>query len=124
RVGALRGDKRTSGIVQGEGGFAVLLEREESLRRRGARPLARLSGLAMAGAPCEPYRFTADRQAIERAVRGALDDAGASPDGIDMVFPSRNGVTEMDQAEEDVLRRVFATPPPAVSVKDAIGEMA
>jgi 3-oxoacyl-[acyl-carrier-protein] synthase II len=124
RVGALRGDKRTSGIVQGEGGFAVLLETEESLRRRGARPLARLSGLAMAGAPCEPYRFTADRQAIERAVRGALDDAGASPDAIDLVFPSRNGVTEMDEAEEDVLRRVFATPPPAVSVKDAIGEMA
>src|SRR5438445_261716 len=47
RVGALRGDKRASGIVQGEGGFAVLLETDESLRLRGARPLARLTGLAM-----------------------------------------------------------------------------
>jgi 3-oxoacyl-(acyl-carrier-protein) synthase len=124
RVGALKGEKRTSGIVQGEGGFAVLLETEESVRSRGARPLARLSGLAMAGAPCEPYRFTPDLPAIERAVRGALDDAGVSPGQIDLLFPSRNGVAEMDRAEEEVLRRVFAAQPPAVSVKDAIGEMA
>jgi 3-oxoacyl-[acyl-carrier-protein] synthase II len=124
RVGALKGEKRTSGIVQGEGGFAVLLETEESLRSRGARPLARLSGLATAGAPCEPYRFTPDLPAIERAVRGALDDAGVSPGQIDLLFPSRNGVTEMDRAEEEVLQRVFAAAPPAVSVKDAIGEMA
>jgi 3-oxoacyl-[acyl-carrier-protein] synthase II len=124
RVGALKGEKRTSGIVQGEGGFAVLLETEESVRSRGARPLARLSGLGMAGAPCEPYRFTPDLPAIERAVRGALDDAGASPGQIDLLLPSRNGVTEMDRAEEEVLQRVFAAAPPAVSVKDAIGEMA
>ena len=124
RVGALKGEKRASGIVQGEGGFAVLLEAEESVRSRGARPLALLSGLAMAGAPCEPYRFTPDLSAIERAVRGALDDAGVSPDQIDLLLPSRNGVVEMDRAEEDVLQRVFSKPPPAVSVKDAIGELA
>ena len=124
RVGALRGQMRASGIVQGEGGFAVLLETEESLRRRGARPLARLAGLAMAGAPCEPYRFTPDLSAIERAVRGALDDAGISPAQVDLLLPSRNGVAEMDRAEEQVLQRVFGTPPAAVSVKDAIGEMA
>jgi 3-oxoacyl-(acyl-carrier-protein) synthase len=57
-------------------------------------------------------------------VRGALNDAGASPGQIDLLFPSRNGVVEMDRAEEEVLRRVFAAQPPAVSVKDAIGEMA
>jgi 3-oxoacyl-(acyl-carrier-protein) synthase len=83
-----------------------------------------LTGLAMAGAPCEPYRFTPDRQAIERAVRGALDDAGVSPGQIDLLLPSRNGVVEMDRAEEEVLGLVFETAPPAVSVKDAIGEMA
>ena len=37
RVGALRGRARSSGIVQGEGGFAVLLESQESVERRGAR---------------------------------------------------------------------------------------
>jgi 3-oxoacyl-(acyl-carrier-protein) synthase len=124
RVGALRGEKRRSGIVQGEGGFAVLLERDEDARERGAVPLAAVPGIAMAGSPCEPYRFTADRKAVEKTIRGALADAGVEPSGIDLVFPSRNGVLEVDAAEEEVLRSVFGKPPRSVSVKDAIGEMA
>lgn len=124
RVGALRGERRRSGIVQGEGGFAVLLEREEDARERGAVPLAAVAGLAMAGSPCEPYRFTADRETIEKTLRAALADAGVGPADIDLVLPSRNGVLEMDAAEEEVLRSVFGTPPRSVSVKDAIGEMA
>ncbi len=124
RVGALKGEKRASGIVQGEGGFAVLLESEESARGRGARPLARVSGVSMAGVPSEPYRFTPDCGAIERAVSGALNDTGVSPAEIDLVLPSRNGVALMDRAEEEVLRAVFGRPPAAVFVKDAIGEMA
>jgi 3-oxoacyl-(acyl-carrier-protein) synthase len=124
RVGALKGEKRSSGIVQGEGGFAVLLETEENARQRGGRPLARLTGLSMAGVPSEPYRFNPDRGAIERCVRAALDDAGVSPDEIDLLFPSRNGVTEMDRVEEETLRAVFGSLPRTISVKDAIGEMA
>lgn len=124
RVGALQGEKRSSGIVQGEGGFAVLLETEESVRERGGRPLARVTGLAMAGVPSEPYRFNPDRGAIERCIRAVMDDAGLAPGQIDILFPSRNGVTEMDRAEEEVLRAVFGSLPRAVSVKDAIGEMA
>jgi 3-oxoacyl-[acyl-carrier-protein] synthase II len=124
RVGALRGERRRSGIVQGEGGFAVLLEREEDARERGAVPLAAVAGLAMAGSPCEPYRFTADRETIEKTLRAALADAWVEPADIDLVLPSRNGVLEMDAAEEEVLRAVFGTPPRSVSVKDAVGEMA
>jgi 3-oxoacyl-(acyl-carrier-protein) synthase len=124
RVGALRGDKRGSGIIQGEGGFAVLLETEESARERGVGPLAAVTGLATTGAPCEPYRFVADRRAIERTIRRALEDAGLSPSMIDMVLPSRNGVLAVDRAEEEVLSSVFGHRPTSVSVKDAIGEMA
>ena len=124
RVGALRGSKRASGIVQGEGGFAVLLEEEESARRRGAKPLARLCGIAAAGVPSEPYKFAPDPSAVERAVRGALADAGLDPCAIDLFFPSRNGVLDMDRTEEEVMRSIFGTAPRAISVKDAIGEMA
>ena len=124
RVGALRGEKRRSGIVQGEGGFAVLLETEESSRTRGVQPLAAVTGLAMAGAPCEPYRFSPDRRAMERTVRGAIEDAGLTASQIDLVLPSKNGVLEMDRVEEEVLGAVFGGAPRSVSVKDAIGEMA
>lgn len=124
RVGALRGEKRTSGIVQGEGAFAVVLETGERVRARGARPLARLTGIAVGGVPTEPYKFAPDSAAIERTIRGALADAGALPEEIGLWFPSRNGVVEMDRAEADVVKRVFGEAPRAVSVKSAVGEMA
>jgi 3-oxoacyl-(acyl-carrier-protein) synthase len=125
RVGALKGAKRASGIVQGEGAFVVLLEDEPSARARGATPLARLTGIATAGVASEPYRFAPDARAIGRAIRGALADAGRSPGDVDLWLPSRDGVVEMDRAEADVMRSIFGERLPAeLSVKDAIGEMA
>jgi 3-oxoacyl-(acyl-carrier-protein) synthase len=125
RVGALRGEKRESGIVQGEGGFAVLLEGEEDARARNAHPLARLAGIGTAGVPTEPYRFAPDRAAVARSIRGALAAAGVDPRDVHVLLPSRNGVTEMDRAEEDVTRELFGdAAPPSIRVKDAIGEMA
>lgn len=125
RVGALSGERRASGIIQGEGGFAVLLENEDDARARGVRPLARLAGVGTAGVPTEPYRFAPDRPAMERAMRGALSAAKAEPRDIQLWFPSRNGVVEMDRLEESVACELFGgTPPPAIEVKRAIGEMA
>jgi 3-oxoacyl-(acyl-carrier-protein) synthase len=125
RVGALRGERRTSGIVQGEGAFVILLEHEASARARGAQPLARLSGIATAGVASEPYRFAPDPAAIGRAIRGALQDAGASPADVDLWLPSRDGVVEMDRAEGEVMREIFGGRiPTELAVKDAIGEMA
>lgn len=125
RVGALRGEKRASGIVQGEGAFVLLLEEEASARARGAKPLARLAGIATAGVASEPYRFAPDAAAIGRAIRGALDDAGAAPGDIDLWLSSRDGVEEMDRAEAEVMRAIFgAELPRELAVKDSIGEMA
>ncbi|HEY7113051.1 MAG TPA: beta-ketoacyl synthase N-terminal-like domain-containing protein [Thermoanaerobaculia bacterium] len=124
RVSALRGQKRSSGIVQGEGAFAVLLEDEESARRRGGRPLARLAGLGAAGVPTDPYRFAPDPDAMTRAMAGALEAAGAAPADIGLLFPSRDGVEDMDAAEAEALGRLFGSPPPQIEVKRAIGEMA
>jgi 3-oxoacyl-[acyl-carrier-protein] synthase II len=124
RVGALRGDRRASGIVQGEGAFAVVLETPESAARRGARRLAVLYGIAAAGVPSEPYRFAPDPRSIGRAVRGALADAGREPADIGLWLPSRNGVEEMDRAESETMCGIFGSLPPTLLVKDAIGEMA
>ena len=125
RVGALRGEERESGIVQGEGGFAVLLESEENARARGAPLLARLAGIGTAGVPTEPYRFAPDSAAIARAIRGALSAASAGPADVDIFLPSANGVVEMDRAEAAVMSEIFGGAlPAAIRVKDAVGEMA
>ena len=126
RVGALRGEKRASGIVQGEGAFVVLLEDEGERagpRRAGRSPA--WPGIATAGVPSEPYRFAPDAAAIGRAIRGALDDAGARPADIGLWLSSRDGVDEMDRAEAEVMRSIFGESlPRELAVKDAIGEMA
>lgn len=125
RVGALRGERRGSGIVQGEGAFVILVEEEKAARARGAAPLARVAGIATAGVASEPYRFAPDPAAMERAIRGALEDAGSRPADVDLWLPSRDGVVEMDRAEAEAMERVFGRQlPRAVAVKDAIGEMA
>lgn len=125
RVGALRGEKRASGIVQGEGAFVLLLEEEAAARGRGATPLARLSGIATAGVASEPYRFAPDPRAMERAIRGALDDAGAAAGSVDLWLSSRDGIADMDRAEVEAMRSVVGGRlPRELSVKDAIGEMA
>ncbi len=125
RVGALRGEKRASGIVQGEGAFVLLLEDEAAALGRGARGLARLSGIATAGVASEPYRFAPDPPAMARAIRGALAGAGSAPGTVDLWLSSRDGIAEMDRAEVEAMRSVFGDRlPREVSVKDAIGEMA
>jgi 3-oxoacyl-(acyl-carrier-protein) synthase len=125
KVGALRGEKRESGIVQGEGAFVILVEEEQHARARGARLLARVAGIGTAGVPSEPYRFAPDPAAMERAIRGALADAQAAPETIDLWLLSRDGVVEMDRAEARAIEAVFGRKPPReLAVKDAIGEMA
>jgi len=64
---------------------------------------------------------------MERAMRGALGDAGAEPGDVDLWLSSRDGVREMDQAEAQAASAVFggqSKVPRELSVKDAIGEMA
>jgi 3-oxoacyl-[acyl-carrier-protein] synthase II len=123
-VGALRGQRRSSGYVQGEGGFVLLVESEETARARGARVLARLAGIGTAAAPAQPWRFVGDPEVVARVIRAALADAGVEPGEIGLWLPSRNGVTEMDHAEDEAAREVFGSLPPSIAVKDAIGEMA
>ena len=122
---ALRGEKLSSGVVQGEGCYVLLLEPEDLAARRQARPLCRVSGFAFASTPSAPYRFAADDGAAERAMCGALARAGADPGRVDLLMLSRNGRVEMDEAEQRALARLFGSRRiEAVAVKDEIGEMA
>ena len=120
---ALRGSRRPSGIVQGEGCFVLFLEREDSATERGASALARLAGYAFAGSPSPPYAYAGDDAAAERAMREALERSGAAPSDVDLVMPSANGRAEIDAMERRVLARVVGAKP-SVAVKQAIGEMA
>lgn len=116
-------DVTRNGMVLGEGACFLLLEPEDAARARGARPLAVVEGAALGRAPVAPHGIPRDPAPLARTVLRAIESAGATPDAIDAVFASANGSQALDAVEAAALWIAFkGVPPPAFSVRGAIGE--
>ena len=75
-------DADRDGFVMSEGAGAVILESPEHAERRGAEPIARVSGY---GRSTDAYHVTApdiEGRGVERAMRLALEDAGLSAEEV------------------------------------------
>ncbi|MGJ3558707.1 hypothetical protein ACR6C2_06115 [Streptomyces sp. INA 01156] len=94
------------GFVPAEGGALLVVEDEERARGRGAPVRATLAGHAATFTGAS--RWEESREGLARAIRGALDEAGAAPEEIDVVFADAMGVWEADRAE-------------ALAIADALG---
>ncbi|ATW51153.1 ketosynthase chain-length factor [Streptomyces peucetius] len=94
------------GFVPGEGGAMLVVEDEEAARGRGARIRATVAGHAATFTGAS--RWEESREGLARAIRGALDAAGCSPEEIDVVFADALGLPEADRAE-------------ALAIADALG---
>ncbi|MER6615963.1 ketosynthase chain-length factor [Streptomyces xantholiticus] len=94
------------GFVPGEGGAMLVVEDDEAARGRGARIRATVAGHAATFTGAS--RWEESREGLARAIRGALDAAGCSPEEIDVVFADALGLPEADRAE-------------ALAIADALG---
>ncbi|MFF2147363.1 ketosynthase chain-length factor [Kitasatospora sp. NPDC058190] len=85
------------GFAPAEGGAMLLLEDEQSARRRGATIRAHLAGhgATFTGAS----RWEQSRNGLAAAIRIALDEARTAPEEIDVVFADALGVPAADRAE-------------------------
>ncbi len=97
--------KNRSGLVLGEGAGVLVLESWDHATARGAPILAEMRGFGMsadAGDPVAP-----DQDGAERAMRAALDDAGANPE--DIAYINAHGTATMlnDATETRAIRGVF-----------------
>ena len=110
------------GYVLAEGCSVVLLEDAASARSRGARPWARLAGVASAGSPVSPQQRRARPGEIAANVRAALADGDLPPSRVGLVHASANGVPWIDAAEEAALAEVFGTAPRIERIKLQAGE--
>ncbi len=117
-------DKKRNGFVLGEGGGALVLEREDFARSRGARIIARLFGSANC---CDAYNPVAPEQSgagAARCISLALADAGIKPGDIDYINAHGTATLMGDIAESSALRLVFGDMPVSVSsTKGATGHM-
>jgi minimal PKS chain-length factor (CLF/KS beta) len=97
-------DTDADGYVPGEGAAMFVVERADSARERGARPYGEIAGYA---ATFDPPPGSGRPPTLVRAIRGALEDAGAEPGDVDVVFADAVGVPERDRGEAAALAEVF-----------------
>ena len=110
-------------MVLGEGACFLVLEPEDRARARDARIRAIIEGTAMGRAPVAPHAVPRDPAPMARTIVRAIESAGIGPGDIDAVFASATGSRALDAVEAAALRLAFENaPPPAVSVRGALGE--
>jgi 3-oxoacyl-(acyl-carrier-protein) synthase len=110
------------GSVLGEGCAVLSMESEASVSKRGAVPLARLSGYGEAFAwqsEAEP-----DAETISKAMGAALGNAGLRPSDIDVLIAHGDGTLKGDGNEIEAVNGVFSGCDVKVySSKGALGHM-
>ncbi|MDP6445516.1 MAG: beta-ketoacyl-[acyl-carrier-protein] synthase family protein [Pirellulaceae bacterium] len=101
-------DADRDGLVNGEGAAAFVLETREHAERRGAQPLAQISGMSCSfGNPeSEPYIA-----AIARSIRGALAQANWEAGDVGHVNAHATGSLRYDAWEAQAIREVMGDAP-------------
>ncbi len=100
-------DVARDGFVLGEGAASIVLETEEHALARGARIYAELAGGAVTS---DSYHITApdpDGNAAARAMKAALEQAGASITDVAHINAHATSTPVGDIAEYKAIRRVF-----------------
>jgi nodulation protein E len=95
-----------NGMVQGEGAAIFVFEELDHARARGATILAEVTGFAMTSDATDIV--TPNQTGAERAMRGALRDAGLAPEAIGYINAHGTGTTVNDRTECAAVRVVFA----------------
>ena len=106
-------DAHRDGLVPGGGAAALVLERLDKAKERGARVLGELRG----------YAFSSDgnnisvpsENGLQRAMRKAIALAGLQPGDIDYICAHATSTPAGDAAEARNIRGVFGTATPWVS---------
>ena len=108
-------DRTRAGLNLGEGAAFLILESGESVRRRGVKPLAEVSGY---GNACDAFHQTASSENGEGpflAMGQALRMAGLRPADIDYINAHGTGTPNNDASESAAIRRIFGEACPPVS---------
>ena len=108
-------DATRNGLNLGEGAAYLVLESEESAKKRGVKPQALLSGY---GNACDAFHQTAsspEGKGAYRAMKEALQLAGLQPSDISYINAHGTGTPNNDASESQAMIRLFGEKLPPVS---------
>ncbi len=94
-----------NGMVQGEGAAVFVFEEMEHARARGADILAEVAGFAMSSDAADIVMPSA--QGAERAIRGAMADAGLNPEDVGYINAHGTGTAANDKTECAAVAHAF-----------------
>ena len=110
-------DRGATGIVPGEAGGMLVLERQSTATARDARIFAELAGYGEWFTPPATTRgLPASPAGGIRAMRRALERAGLEPSDVDIVVAHGEGRTDLDALEASALAEVLGPKAPHVPV--------
>ena len=117
-------DTRRSGLLVGEGAAVLVVEEAAHAQARGAAADVEVAGTALSGDAVHMTAPARDGAGAARAMRGALADAGCTPQEVDFVSAHGTGTVYNDAMEIAALTAVFGKHAPGIpvnSIKGAIG---
>lgn len=94
-----------NGMVQGEGAAVYVFEDHDHARARGAEILAEVAGFAMTSDAADIVMPSA--QGAERAMRGAMQDAGLNPEDVGYINAHGTGTAANDKTECAAVAHAF-----------------
>jgi 3-oxoacyl-[acyl-carrier-protein] synthase II len=122
-IDAYKGLGITKEMPLAEAGIAVVVERAMHAAARGAEPYAELAGFAITSDARGIGAVDPAGEGLERAMRGALANAGVEASEVVAVWASKSGLAVADAAEDAAIARVFGdTPPPVFEPKTVVGD--
>lgn len=102
-------DRQRDGIVLSEGAVALVLEKADHAKARGAMILGEVAGNGSASDATSPLALDSEGKALARAIASALSDAGMQPHEIDHVQAHGVSLEMYDRCETNGLKRALGS---------------
>jgi len=113
--------RERNGFVMGEGAGVLVLESEAHARKRGARIYGYIEGFGMTEDAFHISQTDPEGRGAQRAMRGALDQAGISPDRVGLINCHATGTPVGDLSEISALKQVFGDALPLIPIQSTKG---